>query len=223
MVVSRGGLVDDRDSPQTGERVAVDGLRERPGAGADAATNVRPSAFGGVVGGGPRLVVSRHVVASTGSEGGGGVVIEEEVGGGRIGEGRRVTGAGEGGLEVGALGVLALALVGVLMAAEGLGGGEVAATVVALELPAALLPAGRPGAGADILGVLVLVLGTAVGGAGGFLLVELHTKEADVPLPCWCRSNKRELGEGVYVHVVLSSILLGLLHVCMVELEQHAG
>ena len=44
---------------------------------------------------------------------------------------------GSGGVEVGALGVLALSLVGVLVAAEGLGGGEVAAAVVALEFPAA--------------------------------------------------------------------------------------
>lgn len=150
------------------------------------------------------------------------MVIDEEVGGGRIGEGRRMAGAGKGGLEVGALGMLALALVGVLMAAEGLGGGEVAATVVALELPATLLSASRGGADADVLGVLVLVLGAAVGGVGGLLLVELHSKEADVPLPCWCRSNKRELGKGVYVHVVLSSLLLRLLHVCMVE-EQRTG
>lgn len=162
------------------------------------------------MGGGPRLVVNGRVVTSAGSEGGGGVVIDEEVGGGRIREGRLVACAGEGGLEVGALGVLALALVGVLMAAEGLGGGEVAATVMALELPAALFPAA---AGAEVLGILVQTAagrssgGVSVGGVGGLLLVELHPKEADVLLSCWCRSNKRELGEGVDVQVVLSILL----------------
>lgn len=53
------------------------------------------------------------------------------------GRGRAVVvGGRHGRLQLSALGVLALAFVGVLMATESLGGGEAAAAVVALELPA---------------------------------------------------------------------------------------
>lgn len=69
-----------------------------------------------------------------------------------------VVGGGDegGGVEVGPLGVLSLSLVSVLVAAEGLGGGEVPAAVMALEFPAATLPAG--------------VLGGSGGGGGGFMV-----------------------------------------------------
>lgn len=51
-------------------------------------------------------------------------------------------GLGEGGVDVGSLGVLALSLVGVLVATQGLGGGEVSAAVMAFESPVALAVVG---------------------------------------------------------------------------------
>ena len=81
-------------------------------------------------------------------------VVHEIVDMVRVGEGAAMN---HGGLEVRTFGVLAFAFVRVLVAAEGLGGGEVAAAVVALEAAAALA---------------IRVGGASTGGSGGvFLLV----------------------------------------------------
>lgn len=122
-------------------------------------------------------------------------------------------------LEVGALGVLPLSLVGVLVAAEGLGGGEVPAAVMALEFTAVAAPAvggvalgvctGGGGGGEDVnfncvgVGVGALILG------GGVL--DLYAEEANGRLLLGrSRADERQLGEGIHVHEV--SCCLYLLH-----------
>jgi len=75
-------------------------------------------------------------------------VVHEVVDVVRVGEGAALH---HRGLEVRAFGVLAFAFVGVLVAAEGLGGGEVAAAVVALEAAATLAVRAIGGGGGVIL------------------------------------------------------------------------
>lgn len=85
---------------------------------------------------------------------------------------------GRGVVEVGSLGVLPLPLVGVLVAAEGLGGGEVPAAVVALELPAALPSSTTVGGGGGVGAAAFVVVG-----CGAFIRVcgggEIDAEEAD--------------------------------------------
>ena len=105
-----------------------------------------------------------------------------------------------GRVEVGAFGVLALALVGVLVAAEGLGGGEVAAAVVALEFPATA-----------ISGVSSVFRGGVgvVGGSSAATAAELDAKEADGGrrgggLFFGRRGpDEGQLGEGLHIHEVV--------------------
>ena len=107
-----------------------------------------------------------------------------------------------GGLEISPLRVLALALVGVLVSAKSLRGGEVSAAVVALELASGF------GSGGDIC---VRVLGGDFVFCNVRLVRELDAEEADSAggrgaaraLSSWRRGpDEGELGEGVHVHEV---------------------
>lgn len=102
--------------------------------------------------------------------------------------------------------MLSLALVGILVAAEGLRCREVAAAVVALELGTALATA------AISVAVALGVFGGIFFGVG--LMGDLDAKEADGGgglLTGGRRTDEWELGEGVDAHEVVG---LSLAHLC---------
>jgi len=122
----------------------------------------------------------------------------------------RVCGGDYGGgvvVEVDSLGMLPLPLVGVLVAAEGLGGGEVPAAVVALKLPAAFPCSTTVGVGGGVsTATLLVIAGCAivrVAIRGG----EVDAKEADAGGGggggLGGGAEEGELREGVNVHEIV--------------------
>lgn len=122
--------------------------------------------------------------------------------------------ARKGRLEVGPLGVLPLALVRVLVAAEGLGGREVAAAVVALEPPDGVHSHGCGGIGGGGF------FRRGVDGVGGGVVVrDVDAKKADSRSGggggggvLWWWSVEWKLREGFNCHEVMSSSRLWLAH-----------
>lgn len=127
-----------------------------------------------------------------------------------------------GRLEVSSLGVLALPLVRVLVAAQSLRRREVSATVVALESPAALSVVVAAVVAVDVVvvvaAVAVVVFDDVVIGVSGFGLVdggriavsaaEFFAEKANTLLFNGSRTNKGKLREGLDVHEIMGLPLM---------------
>jgi len=209
-----------RNSPQ-GQRVSVNRLLVLVMAVGKRWRSVEPR-VGGSGGGGvvPRRI--RHWRCGSGTE----AVVHEVVDMVRVGERASVH---HRGLKVRAFGVLAFAFVRVLVAAEGLRGGEVSAAVVALEPATAfavvISNSGSGGSSSSSSIVLVgikfervkvVVVGGGVGGCFCRVRVlrrdsrvvsagEVYAKESNgwLLLDKRGRADEGELGEGVHVHEVV--------------------
>jgi len=143
-----------------------------------------------------------------------------------VGVGMGVSGSRHGGLQVGPLGVLPLALVRVLVPAEGLGGRKVATAIVALELPPCLngTRGSRGGGGGGAVGCVCLCSGRGRGRFfGRGIRLEFDPEEANGGVGrgggirgFWRGADKRKLGEGVYTHEVAGLVLA---HRCVLRLK----